>query len=331
MANTSLNSLKVMAFNRRDIEPDILATYLHFLLEPGEHQLGCLYLYSFLQQIQRTLRGEPFLTETLRKIREHLDSSSRGLPDKISIASKLDVEGVPLDLLITNDQYTLLIEIHSGNSQSSRLLEAYKNFIRLHPLKAGHRILCVIIGRENLITNNWKKALRQVDKLSFIRFHETQDSLPSIQTSILNVFQKYAYNTNDNINQGSGLKYPLGFSVLKDLSEFISNDLQGYGSQLLPEDLQGITYVNCFELGKQSGGYVYIQNGLSGLLRMRPEYIEMNKFAFSRDHLNAPGWLSVKRVNSYLKWFLSQSLNDTRAIISRRTKKRYQRGKCRKF
>lgn len=320
-----------MAFNQRDIEPDILATYLHFLMVPGEHELGCLYLYSFLQQVQRTLQTESFLARTLQNISGHIDSKFAGLPDNLSIASKLDLEGVPLELLISNDRHSLLIEIQSANSQSSRLQEAYKNYIRHHPLKAGHRILCLVIGPENYETNNWSIPLRQIDRFSSIRFDGMKDAEPCIKSSIINIFQKYGYLIDDDKNQNSNSKYPAGFLLLEDLYHFISSDLKGYGVEIDPHSIQGVIYLNSSQLEKKSDGYVYIPNGLSGLLRMPSEHIETYKFAFTSNKLSAPGWLSVKRVNSYLKWFLSQSGSDTKAIISRRTRKRYQRGKCTKF
>ncbi len=331
MANTSLNALKIIAFNQRNIEPNILATYLHFLMVPGEHELGCIYLHSFLQQVQRTLQGESFFARTLQNLSGHIDSKFTGLPDNLSIASRLDLEGVPLDLLITNDRHSLLIEIQSANSQSSRLQEAYKNFIRHHPLKAGHRILCLIIGPENYTSNNWKMPLRQMDRFSSLRFDGIEDTEPCIQSSILNIFQKHGYSIDDDKNENSHSKYPAGFLLLEDLYHFISSDLKGYGIELDPDNIEGVIYLNSSQLEKKADGYVYIPNGLSGLLRMRSEHIETYKFAFTSNKLSAPGWLSVKRVNSYLKWFLAQSGSDTKAIISRRTRKRYQRGKCTKF
>ena len=60
MASKSLNILKIMAFNQKANRTLLPTTYIHFLLEPSEHGLGCRFLHSFLQQIQRTLKGESF-------------------------------------------------------------------------------------------------------------------------------------------------------------------------------------------------------------------------------------------------------------------------------
>ena len=331
MATKSLNLLKVMAFNQRQIEPDYLATYIHFLLEPSEHGLGCRFLHSFLQQIQRTLKGESFFGEILAELKTHVETKTNKLPDQISIASKLDFDGLPLDLLISDDKFSVLVEIQSDNSRNSRLQDIYKHFIRHHALKVGHRILCVAIGRDNNLPTNFKDNVRQVDRVTFIRFDEQDDEKPSIQTGIINIFHSYGYNFKDDTKQVKDPGYPPGVLLLEDFSQFIKSNMQGYGFQLNPDSVQGVTYINSSQLLKNSDGFVYIPNGLSGLLRMRREHIETFQFGFVTHQRTARGWLSVKRVKSYLKWFLSESGNDTKAIISRRTKKRYKRGKCSKY
>ncbi len=330
MTTKSLNLLKIMAFNQQHIEPDYLATYLHFLLNPSEHDLGCRYLYSFLKQIQRTLRGESFFVEILTKLKIQVESQSQRLPDQFSIDSKLDFDGIPLDLLITDSNFSVLVEIQSTDYQNSRLEDSYKHFIRHHPLKAGHRILCLAIGRHNYLPNKFNESLRHVDRLSFLGFDGQEDTEPSIQASIINVLSTYGYDINNNTDSHNS-DYPPGILLLKDFSQFISNNMKGYGFPLNPDHIQGITYINNSQLFKKSDGYVYIPNGISGLLRMRPEHIETFKFGFIQTQQRSSGWLSVKKVNSYLKWFLSEYGSDTKAIISRRTKKRYKRGKCSKY
>lgn len=331
IASMTLNLLKIMSFNQRHIEPSQLAVYLHFLLVPGEHELGCRFLSSFLQQIQRTLKGESFFGDILAELKILIDTKSSKLPDHISIASKLDFDGIPLDLLITDNRFSILIEIQANGSEGSRLHENYQYFIRHFPIKAGHRILCVVIGRENHPSDNFMKDLRQVDRLTFMGFDEQADSTPSLKTSLINIFHRYGYDFNDNIVDTKNSDYPPGLKLLQDLSQFISSNMQGYGYHLNPNDIPGITYINSSQLMKKSEGYVYITNGLSGLLRMRHEQIETFQFGFVVNQQNTSGWLSVKRVNSYLKWFLSSSGSDSKAIISRRTKKRYRRGKCSKY
>ena len=327
----TLNLLKIMAFNQRHIEPDDLALYLHFLFVPGEHQLGCRFLYSFLQQVQRTLKGESFLGETLMELKTQYEIEAAKLPDHISIASRLEFDGIPLDLLITDNRLSVLIEIQSTDSRNSRLKDSYKHFIRHFPLKAGHRILCLVIGAENHPSYDFTDDLRQVDRFTFIEFDGQSDSTPSLRSSIINIFQRYGYGSNSNRVDINTSDYPFGLKLLEDLSQFISSNMHGYGVHLNPNDIPGITYVSSSQLMKKSEGYVYIPNGLSGLLRMRHEHIETFQFGFILNQQNTNGWLSVKRVNSYLKWFLSASASDTRAMISRRTKKRYRRGKCSKY
>ncbi|MEE2923390.1 MAG: hypothetical protein VX619_01305 [bacterium] len=331
MASKSLNILKIMAFNQRQIEPDYLATYIHFLLEPSEHGLGCRFLHSFLQQIQRTLKGESFFGEILAELKTHVETKTNKLPDQISIFSKLDFDGLPLDLLISGDKFSVLIEIQTDKSRNSRLQDIYRHFIRHHALKVGHRIVCVAVGRDNYLPANFKDNLRQVDRVTFIRFDDQDDAKPSIQAGIINIFHKYGYNFKDDIKHVKDPDYPPGVVLLEDFSQFIKSNMQGYGFQLNPDTVEGITYINSSQLLKKSDGFVYIPNGLSGLLRMRPEHIETFQFGFITHQHTARGWLSVKRVKFYLKWFLSESGNDSKAIISRRTKKRYRRGKCSKY
>ena len=327
----TLNLLKIMAFNQRHIEPDDLALYLHFLLVPGEHQLGCRFLYSLLQQVQRTLKGESFFGETLMELKTQYETEAAKLPDHLSISSRLDFDGIPLDLLITDNRLSVLIEIQSTDSRNSRLKDSYKHFIRHFPLKAGHRILCLVIGTENHPTNDFTNDLRQVDKFTFIGFDGQSDSTPSLKASITNIFHRYAYDSNSNRADIGNSDYPNGLKLLKDLSQFISSNMHGYGVHLNPNDIPGISYINSSQLMKKSKGFVYIPNGLSGLLRMRHEHIETFQFGFILDQQNTNGWISLKKVKSYLKWFLSASASDTKAIISRRTKKRYKRGKCSKY
>ena len=327
----NLNLLKIMAFNQRYIEPAYLANYLHFLLVPSEHQLGLRFLYSFLQQIQRVLKGESFFGETLSELKIQLESKTLKLPDNISIASQLDFDGIPLDLLITSNRFSILIEVQSNNSKNSRLQDSYNHFIRHFPLKAGHRILCLAIGREYCLSHDFTNSVRQVDRVAFMEFDGKVDSSPSLNTSITNIFHTYGYNFNSDQANSKDAVFPPGLSLLEDLSQFISSDMQGYGFHVNPDDIPGIIYINSTQLMKKSEGYVYIPNGLSGLLRMRQEHIDTFQFGFIINRQSTSGWLSVKRVNAYLKWFMQTSNSDTKAIISRRTKKSYRRGKCRKY
>ncbi|MCJ8345109.1 hypothetical protein MJH12_06185 [bacterium] len=101
-------------------------------------------------------------------------------------------------------------------------------------------------------------------------------------------------------------------SILSIFDEYLSSHMIGYqedqysflyGSEMIP-----IRQLRIKEIMHLSNGWVKIPNGLSGLLRMRPEHLEVYNFSYTANCMQRKRfWIEIDVLKEFVHWYLNES------------------------
>lgn len=302
-----MNLYKVLAFNGVPISTEIIATSLHFLWEPGEHKLGYGFLLSTLEGLNQILPNPDLLTNAITELKNHINSEN-GAQDSsaFEILSRLKIEEIPIDLVIKFHEVIIIIEICTRKSDNDKLESGYLKFIDNNPFNSNQKIICCKIGvDQNTDYNSWSDILRTDDQIVFLPLKHPDSSINTLNAFIFNFFRTFDCIPGVSFRH-TARQRPLGLMLLNNLWEFFEDDLQGYGHGEDISKMKGISFINSIELENKNHGYVYFRNGFSGLLRLHPDQIHVYQFAYISIRPNSHGWVEIKRVQAYLKWFLNK-------------------------
>lgn len=312
-----MNLLRVLAFNGQNISSDAFASYLHFLLEPNEHNLEYQFLHNFLELINQKLNNDAQIQETLHELDSYAKTRGINTIHNVDTLSRVTLENVTIDLIIKCPKVTILVDIKTSKTKSSEFIEGYLNFIDNNPFDSNNRLICCTIdSQESINKESWNEVLRSMDCHIYIPFQHPDPAIPSLNKAIFNLFRIHGLIPGKSLSKEITDSYP-GFKLLNDLWDFIDNNFQGYGFVDDVSKIRGVLLLNSVELESKIHGFIHFRNGISGLMRLHKEQILTYQFPYIANRPNSHGWIEVSRVQSYLKWFLSsKSLRQNRGDLS---------------
>lgn len=314
-----MNLLRVLAFNGQNISSEILASYLHFLLEPNEHNLDYQFLHSFLTVIDQKLNHHEDLLKVLNVLDN--DAQNHNTLTNVDTLSGIKLEGTTIDLIIKCPKITILCDIQTSKSRPDKLIDGYLKFIQNNPFNSDDNLVCCTINdQESIDRDFWNQIMRSQDRHICIPYQHPDPAIPSLNKIIFHLFRVHGLTPGKTIREEVLDAFP-GFKLLNDLWDFIDNNFQGYGFMDDVSKVKGVSLLNSIQLESKREGFVYFHNGISGLMRLYKEQILTYQFPYIVNRPNSHGWIEINKVQSYLKWFMSsksfrQNRGDIRSAFS---------------
>lgn len=297
-----MNIFKVIASSKKSFPEEIMSAIIAWLLNPNmEHGLG----YEFLKRFVMLIEGQQGnISKKLRHRLRDLENNALNFGLELEYHVKSEKSEAFIDIVIFIDNYLIAIEnkIYSGSaSDKNQLIREYEGLKAMHGDKEIFIVFLVPSNGDLLdysITQEFNELKHNVTK-TIITWQKSND-YGSVSEMIENILQEEALGKIEPVAEYTR-------HTLKAFNAFLQNNFEGYdyekedrakGINPNTEDRLGIQ-----ELSRKNEGFVGVQHGLAGLLRMDIEKIGYSKFQYtSVSMLNSRNWLNVKEFNNIVRW-----------------------------
>ena len=310
-----MNIFKVLASGKQSFHEEIASAILAWFLNPTmEHGLGYSFLVNFIEDIYRSADK----SENLFDLSEKLIPRLRNKDDsQLKLWSDLEynVGTAFIDIVIGIEDWIFAIEnkIYNQSATKGQLVREYEGLKDIHPdLKIA--MIYLVPTDDNLDILD-AKTENIFNELSGELSHENGDfkalitwqknkleNIPSISDLIEKILDDESKGVIDPVPEYTR-------HTLKALNSFIFNNFAGYeydrvakfsGLNPLTEERMSID-----KLENKDKGYVGVQGGTGGLLRMTKGKIESYKFQYSsQDMSKKSNWVEINAFQNIIKWLL---------------------------
>ena len=313
-----MNIFKVLASGKKSFQEETASAILAWLLNPTmEHGLGYSFLSKFmngiLQFIEYDNKNNLFALVHRLLPRFRIENE-----DQVKLWTDLEynVETAFIDIVIgINDEWILAVEnkIYAGSATAGQLIREYQGVReKVAPLKIGMIYLVPINENSDLldakIENEFKElSVEPNDFKAIVTWQKNAiGNIPAIANMIEEILHEESKGIIDPIAEYTR-------HTLKALNSFISNNFEGYeyerkntssGLNPLTEQQLSIT-----ELRTKDQGYVGVQGGIRGLLKMGKEKMENHKFQYTTQNMsNKRNWIDLETFKKILQWTLESEV-----------------------
>ncbi|PCJ17331.1 MAG: hypothetical protein COB02_13985 [Candidatus Cloacimonadota bacterium] len=300
-----MNLLKLLSTTQKGFPGDYLLALYSWLLNPKmDHGLNCVPLASFIRQIQSEH------TELLELVQDLEDFPYRFLPNiniqmhKIINPDSPNPVMVDLNIQVGSWNFIILNTIDLGQNYDRTWLKGVYQAGKSHFKE--HKIGLILLTQVGLLhyKHPAKSSYNELNMISHHDFKAIMGWEPS---------EKSIYNSIQTIADYFVNELPVSTqSVLFMFDEYLAHHMIGYqedkysflyGSEKIP-----VRQLRIKEILHLSNGWVKIPNGLSGMLRMRPEHLEVYNFSYTVNCMQRKRfWIEIDVLKEFVQWYLDES------------------------
>lgn len=311
-----MNIFKVLASGRKSFPEELASAVLAWFLNPRmEHGLGFQFILEFISELAKS-------DLVLMEIKKDLIPRLRSEHDKdIKFDCMLEcaVGTAFIDIVLgiessagAGDKWIISIEnkIYDKSVTSGQLQREYEGL--REKFKNGIIAMVYLVPTDNDVGAKEEfegLKVRGQDKRVLASWQESVTG-PSVAVAIQNILISEAKGAIDPIPEYTR-------HTLKALLSFIQNDFSGYeyeretSRSMLNSLTEGEYSVN--ELNKKDDGFVGIQHGVSGLLRLSTGELKARKFQFAKESMEGrQNWLKLEDFKKLVEWRLEGKVPEIR-------------------
>lgn len=309
-----MNIFKVLASGRKSFPEELASAVLAWFLNPRmEHGLGYQFIWEFISELAKS-------DATLMGIKKELVLRLRSEHDKevkFNCLLECPVGTAFIDIVLgienssnAGDKWIISIENKIyGTSVTSGQLQREYDGLREKFKKGIIAMVYLVPTDEDLGSKEEfdRLTVSGQDKRVLMSWQKSSGR-PSVATAIHNILASEASGTIDPIPEYTR-------HTLKALLSFIQNDFSGYEYERetsrsilnpLTEGEYGID-----ELSKKENGFVGIQHGISGLLRLSLGELKARKFQFTQKLMESrQNWFKLEDFKKLIAWKLESKVPD---------------------
>ena len=312
-----MNIFKVLASGKKSFQEETASAILAWFLNPTmEHGLGYSFLSRFIDDLFSSTANEKKLSDLSRKLIPRLRSEAE---TQLKLWSDLEynVETAFIDIVIGIDDWIFAIEnkIYTQSTTEGQLVREYNGLKQKVPdFKIGMIYLVPIEEKSEMLdakTENIFKELlvKSGDFKVMITWQKNEiGNIPSIADIIEKTLNDESKGIIDPIPEYTR-------HTLKALNSFISNNFAGYDYERenMSSGLNPLTEerLSIDKLKIINKGYVGVQFGIKGLLRMEQNEIRSYKFQYTSQNMSKKrNWIEIDTFQNIVKWVLYHEIGE---------------------
>lgn len=303
-----MNIFKVLASGRKSFPEELASAVLAWFLNPRmEHGLGYQFILEFISEL---VKSDPKLAEIKKDLVPRL-RSEHDKEVKFDCLLECAVGTAFIDIVLgiedgsgTGDKWIISIEnkIYDKSVTSGQLQREYDGL--REKFKSGTIAMVYLVPTDNDMGAKEEFEGLKVegqDKRILACWQESTMG-PSVAVAIKNILHSESEGAIDPIPEYTR-------HTLKALLAFIQNDFSGYeyerktSRSILNSLTEGEYGVD--ELNKKENGFVGIQHGISGFLRLSAGELKTRKFQFAKESMEGrQNWFKLEDFKKLVEWKL---------------------------
>lgn len=303
-----MNIFKVLASGRKSFPEELASAVLAWFLNPRmEHGLGYQFILEFISEL---VKSDPKLAEIKKELVPRL-RSEHDKEVKFDCLLECAVGTAFIDIVLgiedgsgSGNKWIISIEnkIYDQSVTSGQLQREYDGL--RDKFKSGTIVMVYLVPADNDVGAKEEFDGLKVgaqDKRILASWQESSIG-PSVAVAIQNILNSEAKGAIDPIPEYTR-------HTLKALLSFIKNDFSGYEYErktsrgMLNSLTEGEYGVE--ELNNKENGFVGIQHGISGLLRLSAGELKARKFQFAKESMEGrQNWLKIEDFKKLVEWKL---------------------------
>ena len=306
-----MNIFKVLASGKKSFQEETASAILAWFLNPTmEHGLGYSFLSKFVDDLFSSTDNENKLSDLSKKLIPRLRSEDE---TQLKLWSDLEynVETAFIDIVIGIDDWIFAIEnkIYTQSATEGQLVKEYEGLKQKVPeFKIGMIYLIPIDEKSEILDAKTENIFNELSVKSgdfkvMVTWQKNEiGNIPSIAELIEKTLDDESKGIIDPIPEYTR-------HTLKALNSFISNNFAGYEYErkTMSSGLNPLTEerLSIDKLKIKDKGYVGVQGGIRGLLRMEQDKIKNYKFQYtSQDMSKKSNWIEINTFQNIIKWVL---------------------------
>lgn len=309
-----MNIFKVLASGRKSFPEELASAVLAWFLNPRmEHGLGYQFIWEFISELAKSDAAiADIKKELVLRLRSEHDKEV-----KFNCLLECPVGTAFIDIVLgiesgsgAGDKWIISIENKIyGTSVTSGQLQREYNGLR-EKFKNGTIVMIYLVPTDGDLGSKEefdRLSVKGQDKQILMSWQKSSGG-PSIVTAIQNILASEASGAIDPIPEYTR-------HTLKALLSFIQNNFSGYeyeretSKSILNPLTEGEYRIE--ELNKKESGFVGVQHGISGLLRLSPGELKTRKFQFAKESMEGRhNWFNLEDFKKLISWRLESKIPD---------------------
>lgn len=300
-----MNILKLFSTTQKGLPGDYLLALYAWLLNPKmDHGLNIVALNSFLKQ----LRLEH--TDLVELAQDLEDFPYKFLPtidiQMQKVLSPNSTNSIIADLVISIDSWNFIVlnTIDLGQSYDRSWLTSVYQAAKQH--FDNQKVGLILLTQSGKLRQK-HPAFTSYNEVQMTCHHDFKCVMgwePS-EKSIYNALQTIRDYFVEDLLESTEL-------ILQSFDEYLSQRMSGYQDEtysfLYGNETISIRQLRIKEIMNINNGWVKIPNGLSGMLRMRPEHLEVYNFSYTVVCMQRKRfWIEIDVLKEFVQWFLYES------------------------
>jgi hypothetical protein len=312
-----MNIFKVLASGKKSFQEETASAILAWFLNPTiEHGLGYSFLSRFIDDLFSSTDNKNKLSDLSKKLIPRLRSEDE---TQLKLWSDLEynVEAAVIDIVIGIDDWIFAIEnkIYTQSTTEDQLDREYKGLKQKVPdFKIGMIYLVPIDEKSEILDAKIENIFNELsvensDFKAIVTWQKNEvGNIPSIADLIEKTLDDESKGIIDPIPEYTR-------HTLKALNSFISNNFAGYEYErkTMTSGLNPLTEerLSIDKLKFINKGYVGVQCGIRGLLKMEQGKIKNHKFQYtSQDMSKKRYWIEINTFQIIIRWILYHELQE---------------------
>ncbi|TWI68627.1 PD-(D/E)XK nuclease superfamily protein [Desulfobotulus alkaliphilus] len=310
-----MNIFKVMASGKKSFQEETASAVLAWFLNPAmEHGLGFTFLSKFINAIAPSEDKAFSIFAGGLKSRMRVEDENQ-LRFWIDLEYSVDNSFVDIVMGIEDWLFSIENKIYAKSSTDGQLSLQYKGLKNKKDENQKISVIYLVPVSENaeVLDQKIERVFNQLsvdagDFKTLVTWQKNKMGFPSITDLILEILHEESTGLIDPVSEYTR-------HTLKALITFIANDFSGYdykrknssgGLNLLTE-----AKLTLGELKKKESGFVGVQAGLSGLLKMDKSRLETWSFQFTSQNMaDKRNWIPLKQFKELANWLLGGEAPD---------------------
>ena len=312
-----MNIFKVLASGKKSFQEETASAILAWFMNPTmEHGLGYSFLSKFIDELSISTDNPNMLSGLTKRLTPRLRNEG-GNQHNMWSDLEFYVETALIDIVIVIGDWIFAIEnkIYTQSVAEGQLTKEYEGLKKKAPGSRIGMIYLVPVDEDSEIldgkTENIFKELsvKDNDFKAIVTWQKNKiDKVPSISNIISKILEDESKGIIDPVSEYTR-------HTLKALNAFISNEFAGYEYEHEPRStgLNPLTEerLSIDKLEEKNNGYVGVQGGIKGLLKMEESKIKSYKFQYtSQDMSNKRQWIDISTFHNIVQWLLYKEIRD---------------------
>lgn len=306
-----MNIFKVLASGKKSFQEETASAIIAWFMNPQmEHGLGYTFLVKFLEELSASTNSKE-ISDLANKMAPRLRSEEE---NQMKFACRLEhnVDMAFIDIVLKIEDWIIAIEnkIYSNSVSKGQLVREYTGLKQnIKDEKIGMIYLVPIEENSDMLDPKTESVFNELnvqtgDIKAVVTWQKNEiDDIPSISTIISNILEE----------ESKGLIDPLAEytrHTLKALLSFISNDFSGYEFEHDNQNKSGANpltekRLSTNEVLMTNKGYVGVQGGIRGLLKMEKSKLSIYKFQYTTQNmLYKQNWMEIEVFQKIANWLL---------------------------